>query len=177
MMQRMTVRAMAVFLVVACAAVTAPARPMPSFTARSLAGMPEKTSTLRGSIAVINFWATYCGPCKEEMPRLQKLSDGYAARGVRFVAISVDAPKDRSKIDAFLKAQSISMEVWVGGDVDWMERLGLGDVIPATLIVDQKGDVVARIMGEATDEDLRARLDWLLGGEQGAAPASVLKRY
>jgi thiol-disulfide isomerase/thioredoxin len=177
MIRTMILRTLAVFCVLACGPMTATARPMPNFTAKNLAGAPEKTSALRGSIAVINFWATYCGPCKEEMPRLQKLNDEYAARGVRFVAISVDAPKDRGKIDLFLKTQSIAMEVWVGGDVDWMERLGLGDVIPATLIVDQKGEVVGRIMGEAKDEDVRTRLDWLLGGRQGPAPVPVLKRY
>ena len=173
----MSVRALTAYLVVVCGTIFADARPIPNFTAKSLTGSLEKTSALRGSIAVINFWATYCGPCKEEMPRLQKLSEQYAAKGVRFVAISVDAPKDRSKIDAFLKAQSIGMEVWVGGDVDWMERLGLGDVIPATLIVDQKGEIVGRIMGEARDEDIRTRLDWLLGGQEGPAPEAVLKRY
>jgi thiol-disulfide isomerase/thioredoxin len=162
---------------ICCAAKTPSAKPMPNFTAKNLAGATEKTAALRGSIAVINFWATYCGPCKEEMPRLSKLSQEYADKGVRFVAISVDAPKDRSKIDVFLKQQSIGMDVWVGGDVDWMERMGLGDVIPATVIVDQNGEVIGRIMGEAKDTDIRERVDWLLGGRQGSAPEPVLKRY
>jgi thiol-disulfide isomerase/thioredoxin len=172
-------RVCAVLLVVllCCAAKTPSAKPMPNFTAKSLTGATEKTASLRGSIAVINFWATYCGPCKEELPRLSKLSQEYADKGVRFVAISVDAPKDRGKIDLFLKQQSIGMDVWVGGDVDWMERIGLGDVIPATVIVDQNGEVVGRIMGEAKDTDIRERVDWLLGGRQGTAPEPVLKRY
>lgn len=58
-----------------------------------------------------------------------------------------------------------------------LERVGLGNVLPATIIVDQQGEIVSRIMGEAKDEDIKSRLDWLLQGRQGPTPDPVLKRY
>lgn len=161
-----------------CSLMTAAyAKRIPNLEAKSLTGTTEKIESLRGSIAVINFWATWCGPCKEEMPRFAKLKDEYAAKGVRFVAISVDEPKDRKKIEPFLKLQNIDMEVWVGGNLDMLSRAGLGNVLPATIIVDQQGEIIGRIMGEAKDEDIKSRLDWLLNGRQGPAPDPSLKRY
>ena len=160
-----------------CLITTAYAKRIPNLEAKSLSGTTEKVDSLRGSIAVINFWATWCGPCKEEMPRLAKLKDEYSTNGVRFVAISVDEPKNRAKIEPFLKAQNIDLDIWVGGDLDMLERVGLGNVLPATLIIDQQGEIIGRIMGEAKDEDIKSRLDWLLHGRQGPAPDPVLKRY
>lgn len=160
-----------------CLIATAYAKRIPNLEAKNLSGTPEKIAALRGSIAVINFWATWCGPCKEEMPRLAKLKDQYSANSVRFIAISVDTPKDRAKIEPFLKAQNIDLNVWVGGDLDMLERTGLGNVLPATLIIDQQGEIIGRIMGEAKDEDIKTRLDWLLHGRQGPAPDPLLKRY
>lgn len=98
-------------MMLCCFVATAYAKRIPNLEAKSLSGATEKVDTLRGSIAVINFWATWCGPCKEEMPRLAKLKDEYSANDVRFVAISVDEPKNRAKIEPFLKAQNIDMEV------------------------------------------------------------------
>lgn len=160
-----------------CLVATAYAKRVPNLEAKSLTGTPEKITALRGSIVVISFWATWCGPCKEELPRISKLKDEYFGNGVHFVAISVDEPKDRAKIEPFLKLQNIDLDVWVGGDLDMLERAGLGNVLPGTLIIDQQGEIVGRIMGEAKDEDIKTRLDWLLHGRQGPAPDPVLKRY
>ncbi|MDW5264562.1 MULTISPECIES: TlpA disulfide reductase family protein [Acidobacteriaceae] len=164
-------------MMLCCLITTAYAKRIPNLEAKNLSGAPEKVEALRGSIAVINFWATWCGPCKEEMPRLAKLKDEYSAKGVRFVAISVDEPKSRAKIEPFLKLQNIDMEVWVGGNLDMLTRAGLGNVLPATIIIDQQGEIIGRIMGEAKDEDIKSRLDWLLNGRQGPAPEPSLKRY
>jgi hypothetical protein len=69
------------------------------------------------------------------------------------------------------------MDIWVGADLDMLERAGLGNELPATLILDDQGEVIARVLGEAHEEDLRRPLDWLLGGKTGAAPPGVTKRY
>jgi thiol-disulfide isomerase/thioredoxin len=138
-------------------------------------------SDLRGSITVINFWATWCGPCREELPLLSKISQEYSSKKVRFIAISADADpddrKNRAKIDLFLNQQKLAMEVWLGADLDMLDRLSLGNVLPATVILDEQGEVVARVMGEAHEEDVKGPLDWLLNGRSGAVPAAVVKRY
>lgn len=154
--------------------------PDPGF--KSLAGQTRKLSALRGQVVVVNFWATWCGPCQEELPRLSKLAESYAARAaagkpVRFVLISIDEPKNRPKIPAVLDRLHVSLESWDDADTDTMDRFGLGDIVPGTVILDQQGEVVSRIMGEAREEDVRTAVDWLLSGRSGPAPAPLTKRY
>ena len=149
--------------------------PDPGF--KSLDGQPRKLSSLRGQVVVANFWATWCGPCQEELPRLSQLAASYAGKPVRFVLISIDEPKNRSKIPAVLERLHVSLESWDDADTDTMDRFGLGNIVPGTVIVDQSGEVIARIMGEARDEDVRGAVDWLLGGKTGPGPAALTKRY
>jgi len=155
----------------------AQAKRAPNLELKGLAGKTEKIADLRGSIAVVNFWATWCGPCREELPMLSKLETEYGPRKVRFIAISADEEKDRKKVDAFLSKNPLGMDVWLGADLDMLERAGLGNELPATMILDDQGEVVARILGQAREEDLRRPLDWLLSGKNGPAPTPVVKHY
>lgn len=167
------------FLLLLCAAtplaLAANKAPDPSF--HGLDGQKHKLSSLRGQVVVVNFWATWCGPCQEELPRLDKLAGDYAGKPVQFVLISIDAPKDRAKIPAVLARLNVSRESWVGADTDTMADFGLGDIVPGTVILDQDGNVVARIMGEARETDVRGAVDWILGGRNGPPPRPLTKRY
>ena len=171
---------MAVALI-ACIAPIADAKRAPNLEFKNLTGQTEKLSDLRGSITVVNFWATWCGPCLEELPLLSKLTQEYSGKKVRFIAISADADpenrKNRAKIDQFLTNHSLAMEVWLGADLDMLERLNLGNVLPATVILDEQGEVVARVMGEAHEEDVKTPVEWLLNGKSGPAPTAVIKHY
>ncbi len=138
-------------------------------------GAAHTLAELRGQPAVVNFWATWCGPCKEEMPRLQKLADEYSAKGVRFVAISLDAPETRGKIGTVVASRGFRVPVWTGATEQTLANLKLGEVVPATLILDQNGDVLGKIEGEARDKDIRSRVDWVLNGRQGKQPKVVQK--
>jgi thiol-disulfide isomerase/thioredoxin len=153
------------------------AKRAPNLELKDLAGNTHKIAELRGSIVVLNFWATWCGPCREELPLLARLSQQYAAQNVRFIAASADDRKDRAKIDQFLGRTNLALDVWIGADLDMLDRAGLGNVLPATLILDDQGEVMARIMGQAREEDIKGPLDWLLGGKMGAPPAPLTKRY
>jgi thiol-disulfide isomerase/thioredoxin len=166
-------------LCVAClyAARPADARGVPNLVLRDVAGHSQKLSSLRGKIVVLSFWATWCAPCREELPRLSKLSEEFAGKNVHFVAVSIDDAKDRAKIEPYLAKQNIHLDVWVGGNADLLGRFGMGNIVPATLVLDEQGQAVTRIMGEAQDEDVRQPLDWLLNGRQGPAPEQKLKRY
>ena len=155
--------------------VSAKHAPDPGF--KALDGQTRKLSSLRGQVVVVNFWATWCGPCQEELPRLSQLAQIYAGKPVRFVLISIDAPKDRAKIPQVLGRLHASLESWDDADTDTMDHFGLGDIVPGTAILDEKGEVVARIMGEAREEDVRNAVDWMLGGKIGPAPAELTKRY
>lgn len=173
-----TIRKTSLLCVFACL-VLSPlyARRAPDPVLKSLDGHARRLSTLRGKIVVVNFWATWCGPCQEELPRLAKLASDYATQPVAFVIISIDEEKDRAKIPAVLSRLQVPQESWVGGDTDIMDRFGLGNIVPGTAILDQQGEIVARIMGEAREPDVRSAVDWLLAGKTGPAPASMTKRY
>ena len=149
--------------------------PDPAF--KALDGQTRKLSALRGQVVVVNFWATWCGPCQEELPRLSKIAESYAGKPVRFVLISIDEPKNRPKIPAVLGRLHVGLESWDDADTDTMDRFGLGDIVPGTAILDDKGELVARIMGEAREEDVRGAVDWLLSGKTGPAPPALTKRY
>jgi thiol-disulfide isomerase/thioredoxin len=149
--------------------------PDPSF--KTLDGQTRKLSALQGQIVVVNFWATWCGPCQEELPRLRQIAASYAGKPVRFVYISIDVSRDQGKIPAALARLHVDFDSWVGADTDTLGRFGLGEIVPGTLILDEHGEPVARIMGEAREDDVRTPVDWLLGGKTGSAPAALTKRY
>jgi thiol-disulfide isomerase/thioredoxin len=149
--------------------------PEPAASLTALDGSPHAIRELRGHPAVVNFWATWCGPCREEMPLLQKMADAYAAKGVAFVAISIDQPAARAKIPAMVARRGLHIPVWTGASMDTLKQLQLGEIVPATLVLDENGDVIGRIEGEARERDIRTRLDWILGGKSGKPPKSVQK--
>jgi hypothetical protein len=96
---------------------------------------------------------------------------------VQFVAASIDDPKDRPKIQPFLAKNNIVLNIWIGPDSGILQVFGLGGIVPGTVVVDAHGEIVGRIMGEARDEDVRSRVDWLLNGRQDPAPEALTKRY
>lgn len=156
---------------------SAQAKRAPNLELTDQTGKTQKISDLRGSIAVVNFWATWCGPCREELPMLTRLSAEYGGKQVRFVAVSADEWKKRDAVQKFVETNHLNMEVWLGADLDMLERANLGNVLPATLILDQQGEVVASVLGQAREEDIRRPLDWLLSGKTGPAPDQVVKHY
>jgi thiol-disulfide isomerase/thioredoxin len=160
-----------------CAAVPAFAKHAPDPGFKSLDGQSRKLSALRGQVVVVNFWATWCGPCQEELPRLAQIAASYQGKPVKFVTISIDDPKDRKKIPAVLERLKVPAESWVGGDTDMLAAFGLGNIVPATAVLDEHGEIVARVMGEAREPDVRTAVDWLLAGKTGPAPAPLTKRY
>ena len=166
-------------LLLCCSVAAAPllAKHLPDPTFKTLDGQARKLSAFHGQIVVVNFWATWCAPCQEELPRLSRMATEYEGKRVRVVAISIDESKDRAKIAGVLERLKVSLETWAGGNTDMLDGFGLGDIVPGTAVLDERGEVVARIMGEAREEDVRNAVDWLLGGKVGPAPPALTKRF
>ena len=115
----------------------------PGFTLSDLDGKPVSLASLKGHVVVLDFWATWCPPCVEELPTVAKVSAGYADQGVRFYAINVsDAP---GEIRAFLDRQKLSLPVLLGGadSVDVPLKYA-ADYIPLLVVIDADGKIVAR---------------------------------
>jgi thiol-disulfide isomerase/thioredoxin len=151
------------------------ARSLPELSFQDLSGRDQSLSTYNGRILVLNFWATWCIPCREEMPMLNRLATQYGGRDVVFLSVSLDDSEARAKIPRFLGKKKIGFRVWVGATPDTLRTLGLGGIIPATIIFDRDGSAISRIVGEASRKDITSRLDWLLAEKHGTAPKPLVK--
>ena len=146
-------------------------------TLRDLEGNKARLSEQQGKVVVLNFWATWCGPCKEEIPRLGRMSEQYAGQKVVFVLASIDEQNKVPAVRDYVREHKITLAVWTGASVDLLEDLAGVNIVPATLVIDEKGDIIRAINGEAREEDVREAVDWLLKGRQGPPPADRVKRY
>jgi thiol-disulfide isomerase/thioredoxin len=137
---------------------------------RDLSGTKVRARDYQGKIVVLNFWATWCDPCREEMPRLVEAEKEYGSRGVVFVGVSLDDDQSKDKIPAFVRDHGIVFPIWIGASGDDLDRLDMGPAVPATAFLDQQGHIVSRVCGEIRTEEIKERLDWLTQGQTGLAP-------
>ena len=132
-------------------------------TFRDNDGQPHALGELQGNIVVVNFWATWCAPCREEMPAFTRIQARWAARGVRFVGLSDDDPM---RVQQFGRDLAINYPLWVGGESvgELSRRLGnrLG-VLPHTVILDLAGQPVDARVGPYPELDLESKLAILVG--------------
>lgn len=149
--------------------------PKAELSLKSLDGQRVRLSHYRGKIVLLNFWATWCGPCNAEMPMLAEAERDYRSRGVIFIAASLDDAKSRTQIPAFVSRHQVGFPVWLGATADDLDRLGMGLAVPATAFLDQEGHIVSRVQGQIRDEELKERLDWLLGSRTGRAPPALVR--
>jgi thiol-disulfide isomerase/thioredoxin len=129
----------------------------------------------RGKVVVLNIWATWCVPCRDEMPLLVELEKEYATRGVMFIAASLDDRQTRPQIPEFLSKYNIGFTVWVGASTMDLDDLKLGQAVPATAFLDRDGRIVARVMGQMSRDELKERLEWLTGDRTGPAPKALVQ--
>ncbi|MCX7895265.1 MAG: TlpA family protein disulfide reductase [Thermoanaerobaculum sp.] len=115
----------------------------PDLELYDLQGNPLKLSDLKGAVVVLNFWATWCGPCRMELPELQKLYNELGGKGLMVLAISVD--HYRAAVPSFIQRMRLSLPVYFIDPVT--ERsLGIG-TIPFTLVLDKEGKAVRAYPG------------------------------
>lgn len=135
-----------------------------------LTGAQRSLADERGHITVVNFWATWCLPCIEELPLLEEIAQAYADRGVRFVAASTDDASTSDRIPEAIGEAGVTFPVWTGATTIDMQRFDLGTGVPATAIVDRDGKVAFRIVGPVSATELRERLNWLTSERKKPEP-------
>lgn len=129
---------------------------------KDLTGAQQSLAGYRGRVVVLNFWATWCEPCKKEMPDLSAIQNDYAAFGVQVIGASGDEAAESAKVMKFVREFKINFPVWLGATTDDMQRFGVGTVLPATVIIDRSGKIVRREIGIIKPAELRAFLDSLV---------------
>jgi thiol-disulfide isomerase/thioredoxin len=120
-----------------------------SFTLKDMNGQDVKLSDFAGKPLVVNLWATWCAPCRIEMPQLVELNKKYKARGVSIIGISIDDSPE--EIRAFAKEFGVPYPLLVGdGRSDVLSSMGYSDVVPMSVFIRADGIVALRMKGIAT---------------------------
>ena len=118
---------------------------VPPFLFKDANGREYKLENLRGKKVVLNFWATWCAPCKEELPSLQIFSDLQNPEQVLVLTINVKEPPGRAQ--RFMQNNQISLPLISDAQGEWAQKFGV-KVYPTSLLLDTKGQIRWRIMGE-----------------------------
>lgn len=134
--------------------------PAPDFAVTTLEGEVIRLSELRGQVVLVNFWATWCAPCRLEMPGFQKVWEDYRDRGVVILGLSVDRG-DRSQVERWVGDRQITYPIgFATGQV--VRAYGGANVLPTSLLIDRDGRIVHRVEGFYAAPALRAALRRLL---------------
>ena len=114
----------------------------PNFSLRDIKGDLYELSEHRGEIIVINFWATWCGPCLIELPHLDAIDKNYEDKGVDVVVISVDAARVMSKAKSYIKARKYGFTALFDTDTNVGSQYNPTKTLPFTLILDRELRIV-----------------------------------
>lgn len=128
---------------------------------RDVEGNPQTLGPYRRRLLVLNFWAPWCGPCREEMPGFSRLQARWGARGVQFVGLTGDGADE---VQRFVREVPIRYPLMLGGkEADsWARRLGdIDGVLPYTIILEPEGRVVGQKVGIYSQPDLEKTLEKL----------------
>ena len=134
----------------------------PALKLKGLDGKMHDLAQLRGRVVLINYWATWCPPCREEMPEFVKAQQELGPRGLQFVGIAID---DAAKAEAFAAELGLNYPVLIGGygAIELSRAFGnrLG-ALPFTIIVDRAGRISHTQLGPIKDAQLRTIVSQLL---------------
>ena len=139
------------------ASVTTPA---PSWELKDVVGKPVKSSDFAGKVVILDFWATWCGPCRMEIPGFIELQKQYADKGLVVVGVSLDQD-GASVVKAFIDKTGINYPV-VLGDETIVNAFGGVEGIPTTFIIDRSGQIVRKHVGYAAKAEFESEIQSLL---------------
>jgi peroxiredoxin len=125
-------------------------------------GQQQSLAQWRGKVVVVNFWATWCAPCREEMPEFMKIQREFGPRGLQFVGIAVDQPE---KVGQFAKELDLNYPALIGGygAVELSKTLGNQlSALPFTIVIARNGKVARTQLGPFDPTKLRSTIDSLL---------------
>jgi len=132
----------------------------PDFQETDVAGQPLSLAKFKGKVVLVDFWATWCGPCVAELPNVLAAYQKYHDKGFEIVGISLD--KDKAALDKFTKEKAMT---WAqrfdgkGWDSEFIHKYGITS-IPATFLLDQEGKIIAAdLRGPALEAELAKRLE------------------
>ena len=143
-------------------------KPAPAFSLEDLSGKKVSLADYKGKAVLINFWATWCGPCKIETPWLIELRNKYAPQGFEILGISTEGDdlkpsdkagwaKDKAAIAKFVDQEKVPYPILINGD-SLANAYGGLDSMPTSFFIDRKGTVVAAVEGINAESDIESNI-------------------
>lgn len=134
-------------------------REFPGLEGKALDGKPVGTATLKGKVVLIDFWATWCPPCRAEIPNVLAAYEKYHAKGFEVIAVSLD--RDEADLKKFVEEKEMPWAQIYEGASEIAEQYGV-ESIPTTYLIDADGKIAAR---DLRGDDLEKKLEELLGAK------------
>lgn len=133
----------------------------PEFTLKDVNGRNVSIASLRGQVVLINFWATWCPPCRAEMPSMNRLYREYKGKGLEILAISTD--NSASKVKDYISKNSLAFQVLMDDNIKVARQYKVFS-LPTTFLIDRNGIIVDRFLGEQDwiSPELKKRIEELL---------------
>ncbi len=125
---------------------TGAGKPAPEFALQSLDGKTVRLSELRGKAVVVNFWATWCQPCRVEMPWFVELQKQYGPDGLQILGINADEDTTADELGKFAKSMNVNYPVLLGKE-EVEQAYGGIQFLPVTVYIDRDGKVVDKVFG------------------------------
>ena len=135
----------------------------PDFTLKDANGASVKLSDYRGKVVLLNFWATWCGPCKIEIPWFMEFEQQYKNKGFAVLGIAMD-DEGWAAVKPYIAEKKMNYRVVMGNDTVASEYGGI-DSLPTTFVIDQEGRIVASHIGLINKDDYLKEIQSLLGNQ------------
>lgn len=129
----------------------------PNFVLTDLEGNEQRLSAYEGKGVFLNFWGTWCPPCKREMPFMQNQYEVYKDQGVEIIAVNVGDTK--LAVTNFVDKHGLNFPVVRDENRDVMNMYGVGKFLPTTMLIDPTGKIVAIEIGELTEEKIKGMME------------------
>ncbi len=132
----------------------------PEFTLKDVKGRDVSLSDFRGKVVFLNFWATWCPPCKEEIPSLKKLQVTYRKKGL--VVIGIASDRSLKQIKNFLKKHALNYTVLIDSDIKITHKYKVF-ALPTSFLIDRRGRIVKKFIGafQFNDKEIKEIIDSL----------------
>ncbi|MGE8077465.1 thiol-disulfide oxidoreductase ResA [Peribacillus loiseleuriae] len=128
----------------------------PDFSLKNLNGTEKTLTDYRGKGVLINFWATYCPPCKKEMPYLENAYQKYKEQGVEILAVNVTEPT--RLVNQFISQKNITFPILLDRDGLVLDKYQVQN-LPITFFINSKGEIMNKVSGELTEEKIEEGLE------------------
>jgi cytochrome c biogenesis protein CcmG, thiol:disulfide interchange protein DsbE len=132
----------------------------PDFVRADLSGRPLRLEQFRGRVVLLNFWATWCGPCIEEIPTFSRWQYHLGEAGLQVIGVSMD--DDEGDVKRFVAKHAVAYPI-IMGDAKLGELFGGVFGLPQSFLIDAQGRIVYRSVGESSIETLHSKIEGLIG--------------